>query len=60
MNKSPFVRHVKDAAPPHRRYLGARESTSTERDEALGVQPFRPRGSAPASLPLPRAFWMEM
>lgn len=60
LNKNPFVRHVKDAAFPHRRYLGAWESTSTERDQALGVQPFRPRGLAPASLPLPRAFWMEM
>lgn len=66
MNKSPFVRHMKDVVPPpHRRYLGVWESTNAERGQALGMQPVSacplgPRGSAPAFLLLPRAFWTEM
>jgi len=41
LNKSHFVRHMKDAVPPlpHRRDLGAWESTSAEKGQALGVQP---------------------
>lgn len=66
LNKSPFVQHMKvEVPPPDRRYLGAWERTSAERGQALGMQLVSvcllgPGGPAPASLPLPSAFWMEM